>query len=239
MILSIIIPTKNEEIFLPKILKSIKKQNFCDYEIIVADAGSTDKTRDIAASFGARIVEGGMPGAGRNRGAAAAKGETFLFLDADVILPKEYFLKKALAEFKEKRLDAACALSDPITSDRKIKVFFDLVYNIPIAKLERISPHGAWAVFVKKDIYEKIKGYDEKMKLCEDHDFVQRAARVGKFKVLRSAKIFISLRRFYQDGWLKTIAVYVIAEFYNDFIGPIESDIFKYKFGHYSKKIKD
>ena len=50
--LSIIIPAYNEERYLPKLLNCIKKQTYRDYEVIVADANSKDKTRQIAKKFG-------------------------------------------------------------------------------------------------------------------------------------------------------------------------------------------
>ena len=79
--LSIIIPTLNEEKYLPVLLESIKKQKFeGDYELIVADAGSQDKTVEIARNFGGKIVPGGLPAKGRNQGAAEARGDLFLFL---------------------------------------------------------------------------------------------------------------------------------------------------------------
>ena len=90
--LSIIIPTKNEEYYLPKLLESIKRQDYKNYEIIVADAGSKDKTRDVARKSGCKVVKGGLPSIGRNNGAKYAKGELLLFLDADTVLP-ENFLK--------------------------------------------------------------------------------------------------------------------------------------------------
>ena len=86
MILSIIIPTYNEEEYLPVLLESIKKQSFKDYEIIVADANSTDRTREIAESYGCIVVDGGLPAAGRNNGAKVATGEYLLFLDSDLEL---------------------------------------------------------------------------------------------------------------------------------------------------------
>ena len=91
--LSIIIPCKNEEEQLPKLLASIKRQTFTDYEIIVADAHSKDRTREIAESFGARVVEGGMPGPGRNKGALQAQGTHLLFLDADVTFLSHRYLE--------------------------------------------------------------------------------------------------------------------------------------------------
>jgi glycosyltransferase involved in cell wall biosynthesis len=54
--LSIIIPTFNEERFLPYLLKSLKEQTFNDFEVIVADNNSTDATRSITLKSGARVV---------------------------------------------------------------------------------------------------------------------------------------------------------------------------------------
>ena len=56
MKISIIIPTYNEEEYLPKLLESIKSQDFTDYEIIVADAQSDDNTREIAKENGYIII---------------------------------------------------------------------------------------------------------------------------------------------------------------------------------------
>ena len=86
MRVSIVVPTKNEEAYLPILLASLRGQTFQDFEIIVADAHSTDRTREIALQAGAKVVDGGMPGPGRNRGAAVAQGEIIFFFDADVIL---------------------------------------------------------------------------------------------------------------------------------------------------------
>ena len=233
--LSIIIPTLNEEKNLPLLLKSIRSQNFKeDYEIIIADAGSKDNTVKIAKKYGCKVVSGGLPAKGRNRGAKAAKGDLLLFLDADVVLPKN-FLKKILTEFKKRKLDVAGATLNPQTQKKMIKFLFDFFYNIPIKKLERFLPFGAMGILAKKVIHQKIKGFDEKIKLCEDHDYVRRAAKIGKFGVLKSAKISVSLRRFYKEGWLKVILKYVFAEFYYHIFGPVKSDIFHYEFGHYKK----
>ena len=75
MKISIIIPTYNEEDYLPALLKSIQRQNFKDLEVIVADAHSTDKTLEIAKKYNCKIVPGGLPAVGRNNGAKIAQGE--------------------------------------------------------------------------------------------------------------------------------------------------------------------
>lgn len=77
--LSIIIPTFNEEKYLPILFESLQKQTFNNFEIIVADNNSTDATRSIALAAGARVVGGGLPAGGRNMGAKFAQGEWLLF----------------------------------------------------------------------------------------------------------------------------------------------------------------
>ena len=74
MKLSIIIPTFNEEYYLPPLLESIRCQDFSDYEVVVADAGSEDDTIEIAKNWGCKVVKGGLPAVGRNRGAEVAQG---------------------------------------------------------------------------------------------------------------------------------------------------------------------
>ena len=104
--ISVVIPSLNEEKYLPILLESLKNQTFKDYEVIVADAGSKDQTIEIAKTYGAKVVAGGMPGPGRNRGAEAATGEFLFFFDSDVVLPTD-FLEKAITEMDDLYIDLA------------------------------------------------------------------------------------------------------------------------------------
>ena len=138
--LSIIIPTLNEEDYLPWLLNSIKKQDFVDYEIIIADAGSKDKTLSIAKSYGCKIVPGGLPAKGRNEGAKAAKGDMLIFLDSDVLIPHSKFIENSLAEFKKKNLDIAIfPLS--IIKGKSIDKIAVSVWNKWIILVQKVFPH--------------------------------------------------------------------------------------------------
>lgn len=230
--LSIIIPTLNEEKYLPFLLESIKKQNFNDYEIVVADAGSRDKTVEIAKNYGCKIARGGLPAKGRNEGAKIARGDLLLFLDADVILPENFF-ENTLKEFKKRNLDIASFSLEPRSKGNFPKFLFNIFYNQPIKILEKSLPHASQAILVKKIVHQKTGGgFDEEIKIAEDHEYARRARRFGKFGILKSTKIFVSTRRFSRDGWICTYLKYILCELYLIFFGKIKSDIFKYRFNH-------
>ena len=234
--LSIIIPTLNEENYLPLLLDSIKNQNFSGYEIIIADAGSRDKTREIAKNYGCKITKGGLPAKGRNNGAKITKGNLFLFLDADTILPAGA-LKKALLEFEEKKLNIASFKLVPIKG-KFSSLFFNIFYDFPILLLEKILVHASMGILVEKELFRKLNGFDETIKLAEDHELARRAKKLGRFGLIRSTKIFVSIRRFKKDGWLLTALKYFLCEIHMIFLGPVRTDIFNYRFGSYFKKKK-
>lgn len=233
--LSIIIPTLNEEDYLSLLLESIKKQKIEDLEIIVADAGSQDRTLEIARNFGCKITKGGLPAQGRNEGVKFAKGDLLLFLDADTSLP-ENSLKTLLKEFRVRNLDVASCGLKPFGKSKILNLLYHLFYNLPILLLEKISPHGAGLILIKKKLHLEIGGFDEEIKIAEDHSYVRKAAKKGKFGILRSKKIFYSQRRFQEEGWVKTYLKYLFIEIYMWLFGDVKSDIFSYPFDHHNKK---
>lgn len=236
--LTIVIPTKNEEAFLPKLLVSIRRQTLQPSEIIVADAGSTDRTRTIAKEFGAKIVEGGMPGVGRNLGAAVAKTELILFLDADVELRDPQFLEKAVGEMLERELDLATCDVFPL-SDTVVDHFLHKAYNTYARAWGSLFPHApGFCMFVRKSMHDRINGFDETVTFCEDHDYAGRLKKTGKFGFLKATKIPVSIRRLDRDGRIKIAMKYLAAELHLALIGPIRHDRFHYTFGHSLRKEK-
>ena len=235
--LSIIIPSLNEEEYLPLLLKSVKDQDFKDYEIILADAGSTDKTLDIAKEYGCIVIPGGLPAKGRNEGAKVAKGDLFFFIDSDAVLPENFF-EKALAEFEGRNLELASFCLVPLPKTKLSSFLLNVFYNQPIVLMESALPHAAMGIFCKKELFEKLGGYDEDVKLAEDHYLARRAQKLFKAKlgIIKSTEIFVSDRRFKTDGWFSVGIRYFLCEMHMIFIGPVRSDIFNYKFNHYKGK---
>ena len=237
--LSIIIPSLNEEEYLPLLLKSVKDQDFKDYEIILADAGSTDKTLDIAKEYGCIVIPGGLPAKGRNEGAKVAKGDLFFFIDSDAVLPENFF-EKALAEFEGRNLELASFCLVPLPKTKLSSFLLNVFYNQPIVLMESALPHAAMGILAKRELFEKLGGYDEDVKLAEDHYLARRAQKLFKAKlgIIKSTEIFVSDRRFKTDGWFSVGIRYFLCEMHMIFIGPVRSDIFNYKFNHYKEKDK-
>ena len=234
MKLSIIIPALNEGKNIPKLLNSLKKQSFSDYEIIVADAGSKDETVAIAEKYGCKIVPGGLPAKGRNEGAKVAQGKLFLFLDADMVLHPS-FLEKLIDQFEKKKLDIA---SCSIYPSKKVDKFFHAFYNVLAKLLEDVVAHASEVILFKREFHRIVEGFDKDIKIAEDHSYARKVARFGKFGFLLGLRAGTSSRRFEKDGRAKTYAKIVLAGVYLSLLGDIKSDIFNYKFDHYSKKSK-
>src|SRR3989344_7329602 len=235
-ILSIVIPTFNEEMFLPKLLKSIKNQTFEDYEIIIADNNSKDNTTKIAREYKCRLVKGGLPSTGRNNGANVAKGDYILFLDADVILPMD-FLEKSLKEFEDRYLEAATCEFIPL-SDKKIDQFLHKFSNGIIRTLQYIKPFGAgFCILVTKRIHNRINGFNESLRLCEDHDYLERISKLGTFRILKNPKIYVSTRRFEKEGRRTLALKYAKATIYQLTNKKDKMKDIDYEFGNYSKEL--
>ena len=231
--ISIIIPTLNEEKLLPRLLGNIKNQTYKDYEVIIADANSTDRTREIAREYGCIVVDGGLPGVGRNNGSKVAKGDFFIFFDADVtITPK--FLENGFKEFQRRYLEVASAdVSADSLSEKDYKAAFNL-YNAYVHYSQYFSPVALGVfIMITRRLFFRIKGFNEKIKLGEDYDFVERAGKLAKFRVLKSVDVKISLRRMEKEGVLRFVTRNIRSELYRNFVGNITDDRFKYEFGNY------
>jgi len=215
--ISIIVPTYNEEEYLSHVLKLIKAQTFKDYEIIIAD-NSKDKTRQIAKKFGCKIVYGRKVAESRNNGAKAAspKSELFVFFDADIIKMHKNFLKEAIAEFKRRKLDfASCSMKVDACG---IKGFFEnLEYesgNLAMKIAQDFRPYAQGAFIMLKPEVMNIPGYlncwgfDDDIRFAEDAEFAKRVFNAGKKTGILHQKLIISNRRFEQNGFFNIFLTY-------------------------------
>ncbi len=210
---SIIIPTLNEEKLLPNLLKQLSdvntKKKF-DYEIIVSDGGSTDKTVDIALEYADSVkvhVENCKQNiaAGRNSGASFAHGEILIFINGDIIIPQiDVFFNFLNNKFyRSKYLAMTCKVKvfpeEEIFSDK----FFHFIYNSYFRLLNNIGigmGRGECQV-IKKNIFQKVKGYNEKLAAGEDFDLFRKIRKLGKVLYTMKICVYESPRRFRKLGY--------------------------------------
>ncbi len=231
--LSIVIPAFNEEAFLPRLLASIKAQDYTDCEIIVADNNSVDRTAAIARQHGARVVTGGIPGAGRNRGAEVARGDIILFLDADTLLP-EGFISKILARFGKDFVDICIPWIKPIDGTKPIYSTIFQFSNTFFKLMESIQPQGlGLCILVTRRLHQRIGGFSEKQRVSEDFDYINRASFIGRFRVYTNVYVYHSVRRYKAEGVSNLVRKQVKSGFLYLFTGKAYNTE-DYDFGTYS-----
>lgn len=235
MFLSIIIPTLNEEKYLPRLLDSIKGQDFSDYEIIVSDGGSIDKTEIIAAKYGVAFIsdkEHRHPSWQRNNGAAIAKGEVLLFLDADAELTSG-FLKSAVNEFKEKALVVAGFYIE-FSPNRPSYSLYASVFNCFCRLRQYLAPAAVGSgIMSRRSAHEAVKGFDTEIYVAEDFDYCYRLSRTGVFRMINSVRLKHSSRRLEKEGVPKTLGKWFLMALFTMFNLRIKKKIIKYEFGKY------
>jgi glycosyltransferase involved in cell wall biosynthesis len=234
---SVVIPALNEGDYLGRLLDALDAQTEPPLEVIVADAGSSDDTADVARDRGAKVVRGGMPSVGRNAGARAATGDVLLFLDADT-LPDREFLAEAMQEFQRQGFVVATALIasvEPGTSNEMAAEAVDLYLLVT----EPFSPHAPGAcIFVRREAHHAVGGFDETVVLAEDHDYVRRISKIGEFGVLTSVRIPVSMRRMDEERIIPLAINYAWSEMHVLAGKPVRTSPFAYAFGTHGAAAK-
>jgi glycosyltransferase involved in cell wall biosynthesis len=208
---SVIVPALNEERYLPGLLEDLARQRSRDFEVIVADAHSRDRTRQIAREAGCLVVDGGLPGAGRNAGARASRGALLLFLDADVRIGPD-FVGDAADEFLRRRLAVATCAYDPDVDGEAIAGIFRL-YNWVIQRSPHLRPGcGGACLLISRRLFEAIGGFDAALKVAEDGELVRRAVRHGRFRMLRTVRLALSTRRVRAQGTIRFVIRILLTE---------------------------
>lgn len=171
MLLSIVVPAFNEERYLPATLICIQQAILacpCRTELIVVDNASTDRIADVATSLGAIVVSESIHNIARvrNAGAAAAKGEGLVFIDADTMAPP-HFLARVVEELNRPDCfgGAADILHKP--SSRPLVAYLAVWRWIGI----RMGMAQGAAQFVRRTPFLDIGGFDEAQFMGEDVDF--------------------------------------------------------------------
>lgn len=206
-LLTIIIPTYNEELYIARTLYAVMDQHYTNnIKIIIADAGSTDRTLKIVNELSDKfdlnldIILGGLPAVGRNAGASLASTPYILFLDADVTFTKPTAINQALSALTSHKYDMVSStpfyLGD---ADWRALVMFWLNRRITII-MSWVSPFaiGGFTMISKQKFIELGK-YDERAMQSEDW-LLSKKVNPNKFKIIPSL-MTQNNRRFKKYGY--------------------------------------
>ena len=196
---SVIVPTYNEERYVRDCLQSIRDQRYdrSQFEVILSDAESTDRTVEIANQYCDNIVKTSRRGiaVGRNLGAAEAKGEYLVFVDADAVLEQD-FLHELDNSFRDRIAVAVTGIAKP--SDGK--AFQRFVYHGTYLLVQALSGCGfplfpGICVSYRKNEFERVNGFREDFGVVEDLDLSRRISKLGRCLVNPNAVAHVSTRR--------------------------------------------
>jgi glycosyltransferase involved in cell wall biosynthesis len=210
ILISFIIPTKNEEKNIQRCINSIQRQSFLNfkYEIIVIDNGSKDNTVELAIKE--NVIVYTLPNVNvaalRNYGAGKANGIYLAFVDADVELENEW-LKYALLAIERK--DVGIAGSSPKIPSCGV-TWVEKAWNLQISCMPD-QYYREWLpsmnMIIKKNIFFMVNGFNEDLIACEDVDFGYRVGR--SFKIVNDKRISVI-----HYGEAKTILQFYRKEFW-------------------------
>ena len=183
-LVSVIIPTYNSERTIEKCLKSIKNQSYKNIELIVVDNNSTDKTKEIAKKYADKVYNKGPErSAQRNFGVSQSNGEYVLVHDSDIYFPKKC-IEEAISIFLEKDPDALILPEKSIGEGYWAKVkSFERSFYLGNDYIEA-------ARFFKKDVFDKMGGYDENLTGPEDWELTLRL-RMNKYGIMRTKELLL------------------------------------------------
>jgi glycosyltransferase involved in cell wall biosynthesis len=208
--LTIVIPAKNEVAMLPKLLESLCRQDYVGMSgtrVLVADAGSTDGTIEVALSFRDRlrveVVPGGLPSVGRNAGARLATTKYVLFLDADVELPEPTLLRRALWRMRRRGLH----LATTNIACREGGFFDHVLYagNNLMQRLGSVMKPFATGMFMlfDREVFWMLGGFNERALFAEDYLLSKGVARI-RFRIVRG-RVLTTNRRFQKLGHCRMV----------------------------------
>jgi len=213
-LISVVIPAHNEEEYLPSCLEAVKRAAVAlpdgeedGVEIVVVANRCTDRTEEIAKSFGAIVVQNDARCIAqvRNAGVRASHGGIIVTVDADSVMSED-----ALREVKEK-LETGRYIGGgtPVRFSRmSLGIFCSAMYVawnlIPVMLRNKAALSGGMFWF-RRESFDRIGGFDESLVSLEDMDFAARLNKLGenigkKYGTLKRSHIVTSSRKFDRFG---------------------------------------
>lgn len=206
---SVIIPTYEEGKYIERTLSNLAGIND-PLEIIVVDGGSRDGTVETAGRFADKVYQLTQRGisTAKNYGAKRTRGNILVFLDADVIPPRD-FAERVREVFKDDRtVGATCKVMPADPSPAELAFF--IFYNGLLRLFSKFKPHARGEfIAIRRKAFIAINGFDEELPCLEDHDLALRASKLGRFVFIQDLTVYETLRRIRRLGLLRVVGTWL------------------------------
>ncbi len=211
---SVVVCTLNEEKNIVPCLTALRNQRFSGkYEIILADGNSDDETVKRATPLVDRVVIEKVRSIASERqaGARVAKGKIIAFTDADSISPPDW-VEKVWDTFEKNpsisMLYGPVFYSDVSAEEQKLSTLFMPRFLRLMSILRMHNPIGS-NLAIRKEVFQKIGGFDTAYITCEDLDLGKRAQKHGRLHYAKDIHQFVSARRVKKWGYLKYVGFHL------------------------------
>lgn len=213
MKVSVIIPTYNEEKVIKECLESLKNQSFRDMEVIVVDDGSMDTTLDILKTVSSSYFSFHLlqqkhkgPGEARNLGSKKARGDIFVFIDADMTFDKE-FIRDLVGPIEEGKSKGTFSKEEYVLNYENIWArCWNLNKNIRSNRIHSKDYPDKQKVFraILKSEFERVNGFESGGHYTDDWSLSEKLGydatiSGGKFYHKNSGSL---MEVFYQAKWV-------------------------------------
>ena len=233
MMLSIVIPVKNEEENIKNLLDCLDKQSFKDFDIIIADSNSTDHTLVNIISHKLfykdkkiRIVKGGLPSVGRNNGSKKSNSKFILFIDADGTINDVDLIQKSIDLIIKKKLDL---ITTNLSCRNNFKVKFIYFLNNSIQYLSKFDMPFSTGMyfFIRRTKFIELGGFNEDDQYAEDYN-LSRKVEKHKFGIVNSV-VYSDDRRFKKTGYFGVMKLFI-----KTFLNKNDENYYKEKINYFN-----
>lgn len=174
------------------------------YDVIVVDDGSADSTAAVAEAAGARVVRIAARhiAAARNAGAAVARGDTLVFVDADTLVNADV-IRGALEAIRAGAIGGGSSVRFDEPTPFYVKVFVPVV----LWWFRRLRLAGGCFLFCGREAFASVGGFDETLFAAEEVELSRVLKRLGPFVILREAVVTSGRKLRTHSGWeiLRTV----------------------------------
>lgn len=211
--ISVVVPTYEEEESIEEFLKQFERQTLprSDFEIIIVDGDSRDRTREIAERYADKVIIQRRKGIGgaRNDGVDVASAPFVATTDADTILP-ERWLEIMLSHFeRDEDVVAVVGPDGPIENSLRARIIYFLLRNIiHLATFFGLYTTGGTNSGFRRSAFLRIGGY-KSLPHSDDVEIGFRLRKIGRIVYDKDLYVRLSVRRMEKMGYINTLLTWL------------------------------